>query len=242
MRWSLVRWSLVLPALVAGCPGTTSELDGGGGGMMDAPLLDTYVPPGTDAPIPRPDTPGMCVPTIEICGDRMDQNCDGRDTSCGDSDRDGIQACRAGDDLRFCDCDDSNPAVYPASAMGAVPGGAELCDGLDNDCNMRIDESAECCAGCASLGADRDRGDICVESGECDCSTAAGVAVCPVGQTCCSSGCVDTTTDIDNCGFCGAVCTNQSDNCAPGPTGAGECRCGGGPPCDKARMCSAGSC
>ncbi|MFN7699225.1 MAG: MopE-related protein [Deltaproteobacteria bacterium] len=236
----MIRSWLALALLAVGCGGESHTPDSGAGRGADA-SIDAAVPPGTDAPVARIDT-GVCVPTIEICGDRRDQNCDGRDTSCGDTDRDGIQACREGDDLSLCDCDDSNPAVYPPSGGGAVPGGAERCDGLDNNCNMRVDEAAECCAGCASLGAERDRGDLCVETGECDCSTEPGLAVCPVGQTCCVSGCVDTRTDIDNCGLCGAACTAQSDRCAPGPTGVGECRCGGAPPCAFITMCTAGRC
>jgi len=227
---------------------TTLLLALGGCGDDDTPPPrgDAGFPPGSDAG-PRPDgapplmdsggpgrdSGGVCVPSVEICGDRMDQNCDGRDTSCGDTDMDGVQACRPGDDLTRCDCDDSTMAVRPP--VGSLPGAQEACDGMDNDCNGRIDESAACCEGCASLGTARDRADLCTTEGVCVCSTGSGTEPCPVGQTCCSGGCVDVQTDIMNCGLCGAVCTNQSDNCA-----AGNCRCGSGPPCDLDRMCSGG--
>jgi hypothetical protein len=50
-----------------------------------------------------------------------------------DEDGDGAGACLA-------DCDDSSPE--------AAPGGSEVCDGLDNDCNGLIDDLAGC--GCES--------------------------------------------------------------------------------------------
>jgi len=178
---------------------------------------------------------GACVPQIEICGDRMDQNCDGMETPCGDTDRDGIDACRTGDDLTRCDCDDSTSAVRPP--FGALPGAVELCDGLDNDCNGRIDESAACCTGCASLGTERGRADLCTLEGACDCSTAAGVEPCGAGQTCCGGGCVDTRSDVMNCGACGAACTEQADRCT-----ASNCACGSGPVCDFINVCTGGSC
>ena len=59
-----------------------------------------------------------CVPAtppFELCGDRIDQNCDRRDESCGDNDLDGVQACTAGEDpLAGCDCDDEHASVRPA--------------------------------------------------------------------------------------------------------------------------------
>lgn len=192
---------------------------------------------GRDGAIPGVDgAPGGdgCVPRVEICGDRMDQNCDGRDTSCGDSDGDGVMACRAGDDLTMCDCDDARTDVRPP--FGTVPGAEERCDGLDNDCNGRVDESAACCAGCSSLD-DRKRADICLEDGTCDCSTADGVGPCPSGQTCCAVGCTDTNTDFDNCGFCNTQCTTSADRCT-----AGVCHCGTGPVCDLDYPCTSGSC
>lgn len=219
----------------AGCgdDDTTPRGDGGSVPPADAG-------PPMDGARPRPDgggydSGGVCVPSVEICGDHIDQNCDGRDTGCGDNDMDGVQACRPGDDLTMCDCDDSTRAVRPP--VGAVAGAIEICDGLDNDCNGRVDEAAACCAGCASLEPARDRADICTPEGVCVCAAAGGTEPCPVGQTCCSTGCVDVASDIMNCGYCGAVCTNQSDRCT-----ARSCACGSGPPCDKARMCSAGAC
>jgi len=243
---SLLSLSFV-PFAVAltGCPAATSGDAGPGSGIdaflppgTDAPGLDVYVLPGSD--VGRlPDT-GICTPTIEICGDRTDQNCDGRDTSCGDTDRDGIEACRVGQAPPACDCDDANNQVYP-SFMG-LSGAPELCDGLDNNCNGRIDESAACCEGCASLGADRGRADVCDETGACDCSTEAGLGPCAAGQTCCTAGCTNTGTDIANCGLCGSACGVESDRCAPGPDGRGTCRCGMASPCADARTCRAGSC
>lgn len=199
--------------------------DGGGGGGGD----------GGTRPDAGIDGNGACIPTVEICGDRIDQNCDGRDTGCGDNDGDGVMACRAGDDPTRCDCDDSTRDVRPP--FGALPGAMELCDGRDNDCNGRVDEHANCCEGCASLGAERQRADICLEDGACDCSTEPGVGPCPAGRTCCASGCTDTATDFDNCGSCNAQCTEQADRCV-----GGMCRCGDGPVCDYVAMCTAGRC
>jgi hypothetical protein len=165
----------------------------------------------------------------------MDQNCDGRDQGCGDNDMDGIEACRAGDDLTMCDCDDSRADVRPPFG-GGVPGAPELCDGVDNDCNGRIDEASECCDGCSGVEP-RNRADVCTVDGMCDCTPEPGVGPCPSGQTCCAAGCVDTNTDFDHCGACNSMCTAQADRCA-----AGDCACGTGPVCNFITMCVGGRC
>lgn len=239
----LVLASAVIALAIAGC-GTDppSGRDAGGGGGIDggggSDVDGGFGPDG--APLPRVDSGidggGACVPSVEICGDRMDQNCDGRDTSCGDTDGDGIMACRAGDDLTRCDCDDARTDVRPPFGSG-TPGAPEICDMRDNDCNGRVDESAACCAGCASLGADRARADICTEAGECDCSTEPGTAPCAAGLTCCASGCTDTMSELGSCGSCNSMCTVEADRCT-----AGNCMCGSTAPCDAARTCVAGRC
>ena len=176
-------------------------------------------------------------PPYEICGDGIDQNCDRRDASCGDNDGDGIQACRPGDDPTggVCDCDDERTDVRPP--FGTVAGAPELCDGIDNDCNGRVDESAACCDACSFLGEHRDRADVCTVEDVCDCSTAAGEGPCDDGRTCCSTGCVDVQNDTLNCGFCGSACTGSSDRCV-----AGNCQCGDSSPCDLDFECLDGVC
>ncbi|MCK6526021.1 lamin tail domain-containing protein [Myxococcota bacterium] len=69
----------------------------------------------------------------ETCGDGIDQDCSGADRSCtcAESDLDGdgygtVAACAQ------LDCDDSNATVHP--------GGTEVCDGLDQDCDGVADD------------------------------------------------------------------------------------------------------
>jgi hypothetical protein len=233
-------------------PGTDHDSGHVGPGMDGGPIpgVDAYVPPRdggsctSAAECPgtycNMGTHSCCVPatpSVERCGDHVDQDCDGHDASCGDQDGDTINACTPADtDLTMCDCNDSDRNTYPARP--GLAGGAEACDGHDNDCDGRVDEAAACCPACMALG-DATRGDVCSPSGECQCSTAPGGAVCPAGQACCSHGCVDTTTDLANCGSCGFACTNQSDRCV-----AGECSCGPPPgmTCACDQVCTAGTC
>jgi Putative metal-binding motif len=57
--------------------------------------------------------------------------------ACHDADFDGVTDCAG-------DCDDANPEVHP--------GLAEVCDGLDNDCNGTIDDGGVCAAPCSAPG------------------------------------------------------------------------------------------
>jgi hypothetical protein len=63
----------------------------------------------------------------EICGDTIDQDCDGRDAPC-DNDGDTYPS-----DI---DCDDTDSAIHP--------GAEETCNGVDDDCNGLVDEVIEC--------------------------------------------------------------------------------------------------
>ncbi|MDM8002861.1 MAG: putative metal-binding motif-containing protein [Bacteroidota bacterium] len=70
--------------------------------------------------------PAIHPGAAEICGDGIDQNCTGSDAACNDVDEDGYTT---------DDCDDSDPSVHP--------GAPEVCDGLDNDCDMEVDEGVD---------------------------------------------------------------------------------------------------
>jgi hypothetical protein len=65
----------------------------------------------------------------EVCGDGLDNDCDPETSEDGDLDGDGLSSCDG-------DCNDASAVAYP--------GGLELCDGLDNDCDGAADNVLSC--------------------------------------------------------------------------------------------------
>jgi hypothetical protein len=104
---------------------------------------------------------------LEICGDGVDQDCDGADRPCppGDSDGDGTP-----DEE---DCGPGDPAVHP--------GAPEACNGTDDDCDGSTDEGlvGQTCE--AGMGACRARGrTICRDGAQaCDAMPRAPVPEIP---------------------------------------------------------------
>ncbi len=257
-----------------------------------------------------------CDPTVgprarEICGNAVDENCDGADTPCLPNDADGdgeIAAAAGGTDCndvppggaRFgthafevcgnsldenCDgmdapCSEDTDAdgyVEPAGCEGnaaIVPYSAEICNGIDDNCDGRVDEPSPtgtdpynacvlarpgetgCAAGrCAAQYAnsffhcggcrqacDFLASDVCA-GGTCQCTTGAVPGPeCTVGDTCCpAQGCHNLQTDLAFCGNCGNDCTalygTRVDSCA-----TGVCSCGGGAICADGQTCCGGAC
>lgn len=112
-------------------------------------------------------TPGSCFPpaddcndasdsvymgATEICGDGIDQDCNGEDLSCDEVDNDGD-----GYSERQGDCDDTNANVNP----GAI----EICNGINDNCTGGVDEGL-------STDADGDRhytpGSCLTPADDCD--------------------------------------------------------------------------
>ena len=109
--------------------------------------------------------------------------------------------------------DSDGDGYAPIACMGAdcndargldSPGGTEVCDGLDNNCNSVVDDGATCRVG-----------QKCV----------AGACACETGLTQCggpaNGGCFDLKTTAAHCGACGTdcgsgVCTNGACSC-PAP-------------------------
>jgi hypothetical protein len=164
-----------------------------------------------------------CVPSgPEVCGDRIDNDCDGRidedpdpmgADKCGDGedndcdgkideghDQDGDQYQWCGDITipdgnRFGDCDDQNPNVYYQAP--------ELCDGIDNDCDKVTDESD-------------------------------GESLCPTGQACIGQRCVVPSCLVEGSIECppDQACDVETGKCGPKLCIAGRCT-GPGEYCDQ---------
>ena len=111
---------------------------------------------------------GMCVgevvPVGEICGDNIDNNCNGMVDEDVDEDGDGFTTCQGDccDDPSVC----SNPALVNPGAFD-VPG-----DGVDNDCDGMVDNAPLLCdQGLASNS--QSAGDYAKAMDICQTATAA---------------------------------------------------------------------
>jgi len=145
----------------------------------------------------------------EIC-DGLDNDCDGlidegaTNTFYQDSDSDGFGnvsvttgACSApvGYTGDATDCSDTNNTVYP--------GAAEICDGLDNDCDTTVDEGVT-----STFYQDSDadgQGNISVTTG------GAGICTAPSGWAVNSWDCNDTNNIV----YSGAteICDGLDNDC-----------------------------
>jgi len=114
---------------------------------------------------------------------------DSTSPECADNDKDGVVAGK--------DCNDHDDKIYP--------GAPELCDGKDNNCDGRIDESAG----------------YPIENGEGSCQNGViSVKSCKKGFADCdgkaANGCeTDIMNDNNNCGACGNICPSL-EICAAG--------------------------
>lgn len=154
---------------------------------------------------------GFCIP------DEVQVGCDPA-LRCyeGPEETDGVGRCQPGclvelDGESFCE--------------GQVLPSAEECNGVDDDCDGKIDEDfpldtidqcgacdtqcapgAACCMGadghheCANLASDANH---CGECGK----------RCSVGEVCCGGTCVDISEDEENCGACGRRCDERLTCC-----------------------------
>ncbi len=160
---------------------------------------DGYTPAGGDCD----DTKASVHPGAkEICGDGIDQDCDGKDADCSatDQDGDGYPVKDAAGNL--LDCDDSNFLVHPHAV--------EICgDGIDQDCDGKDLD-------CADVDADHDG--YTPRKGDCndqDPLTHPGaVEVCGDGidQDCSGADQSCDTLDQDQDGFtpAGGDCNDHS--------------------------------
>ena len=201
---ALVLWAPGLLTLVL-CAGLSltgcgESTEGAAAGCVDEDLdgvlgLSPGCPQGLDCDDADPAVrPGA----EEVCGDGIDQDCNGVDAQCviegcGDRDADGVlgqtESCPYGRD-----CDDQNPQVFP--------GNTEICDdGIDQNCDG---EDTPCCFDMDNDGYGE--GEACLGP---DCNDL-DVLVSPVQEEVCGNGKDDDCFNGDEA--CPALaCTEASD-------------------------------
>lgn len=224
-------------------PLTFGRQDGDGDGLVSSTCCNVEGEVracGTDcddaSALVRPGAP-------ERCND-LDDDCDGTSdegtevTYFADTDGDGFGvddrttlACvpiGAYSALLGGDCAESDPMVHP--------GGAEVCNGLDDDCSGVADDGAATasCSGPGTFAAD------CV-AGRCELECVVGMADCDGDP---SSGCERSVRTVLDCGSCGRACDEPHGSavCIEGRCEAATCHpgyhpCGGRCELETARSC-----
>lgn len=199
------------------CDGVDSDCDGtideetrnecGGCGPLPPEVCDG-VDNNCNGVIDEGNVCAGCVPAGEIC-DNIDNDCDTRidegvSRACGNS----VGICTVGTE------------ICTAGTFGACSGiepVAEVCDGLDNDCDGSIDGNTRPCG--SSIGACRPGTQACVGGTFGSCVGAIG----PTAEICDSidNNC-NSSTDEGNpgggagCGTAVGVCTEGSTSCVGG--------------------------
>ncbi|MBL8604803.1 MAG: hypothetical protein JNK72_22945 [Myxococcales bacterium] len=127
-----------------------------------------------------------------------------------------VQACPAGQSNCGGVCRPTGAACTSAGTGGCAQTGTIVCSGTTTTCSAVPRTSGTCTA---------------PAGGTCG---AGGVCACPTGQTNCSNTCRALTTDVNNCGACGRICTaptGGSVTCANSTCvqacPAGQSNCGG---------------
>ena len=150
----------------------------------DDPTLD----PNTKLPKGAAASPFGFEDACTQCGDGIDQDCDGSDTACLDSDKDGVP-----------DCLETSCATGAATDPSIHPGAVELCDSKDNDCNGLTDDGLPY-VGIDGASAAGKKGDAC------------GVGACAGGSIECAPAGADGKAVSLRCSS--AVKKAAMDDCA----------------------------
>ncbi len=197
---------------------------------------------------------GVCIPRAEICNGQ-DDDCDGvvDDDVAGEGDAcvDAYDAARAG--VGVCRAGKKRCVAGAFRCEGQVGPSAEICDGLDNDCDGQVDSAAPCpdkysCTMGSCLPACAQAEFACVADRVCldattlsPCTRADRVGCTCVPNPCLQAGCDSgraickieggTATCVDRCA--GVTC-DPGTTCLPTTGSCADCHvfgCPGGQVC-----------
>lgn len=167
--------------------------------------------------------PNITPDAVELC-DNIDNNCDGQIDENFDKDGDGMKLCVDQCKTQVCDCNDNDSNIHP--------GVSEVCDGIDNNCDGRVDEGGDGLCGstliCAGIngciisgGNTRCQNDSDCKSSEV-CAPQLGVCFerkgffqdCLIDIQCDYNyklSCIDLATQGMSGRFCTKVCSKTED-------------------------------
>jgi hypothetical protein len=164
-----------------------------------------------------------------VCVDTLfdELNCGACATACAAGQTCLRGVCIAGGCTSDADCDDGDPATADTCVAGVCEHGgtcvpaAEICNGLDDDCDGVIDEDCPCAAGetmcgttCVDLAADAANCGACGMT--CGVREVCEAGVCTAGGTGCTSDadCDDgDPATVDTC--VAGACEHSGGTCVP---------------------------
>lgn len=158
----------------------------------------------------------VCVPKPEECNG-VDDNCNGIVDEGFDNDNDGYKTCGQKGEI---DCDDS-----PETGRDIHPGADEICNGIDDNCDGKIDENAIDCAADQECWAEKG---ICTIKDDCRIHGCTNGGCDPDTGTCTQADCVA----LGRCNVPGTACDPKLRRCIK--------EIGYGESCDDSVRCSSG--
>ena len=256
-------FAFLLPLALVGCANNTGRPPASDSGtlLFDASVADTNTPPPTFDSSPPPQDTSMFMPDTS----RPDTfvplpDANTPDTNLPDSgqpDAGGCAACNDNDPCTTDECgpdgacihtpvDADNDGFPPIGCMGGTdcddtrsnvnPNAAEVCDGLDNNCDGPADNATglECAAGSQGAACNT----TCGTRGQQSCTSACTWGACVATEVC--NGCDDDGDGVDDDGFACSVGQMLACVTTCGTTGNQVCRatCTGYTACSADEVCN----